>query len=72
MRSSDHQTLVNDARLGESLSAQMQASSSADSRGNMKAEARAMEAYINQVTANTPIAFSQSQAAVLATFAKAL
>ena len=58
--------------LGSSLCAKLQAAKDAQARGNDVAKANIIAAYVNQVGANTPIAFTESQSQVLTRLAVAL
>ena len=59
-------------QLGESLCAQLRTAADADARGNERAKAGAIGAYIRQVQAQTPTTFTMDQEAMLVAFANTL
>jgi hypothetical protein len=58
--------------LGSSLCSQLRAVQAAQARGNLKAKAGAVAAYVNQVMASTPRVFTGQEATILTRLAQAL
>jgi hypothetical protein len=67
-----NQTPKHANQLGESLCAKLRTAADADTRGNERAKAGAIGAYIRQVKAQTPTTFTRDQEVMLVAFANAL